>query len=103
MPELQAYILEQEIAADSPLFQNKQGKAYTKQYIRKIELKYGALVNKPVHPLTFRHSFAINMVRHGCDLRRLQQVLGHSNINTTTVYLQFNDEDFNEIYQQVPF
>ncbi|MFZ0924945.1 MAG: hypothetical protein WCE82_10405 [Halobacteriota archaeon] len=30
---------------------------------------------------------------HGVDLRRLQQVLGHTNINTTAVYLQFNDRD----------
>ena len=103
LPELQAYILEHGIAADSPFFQNKQGKAYTKQYVRKIVLKYGALVNKDIHPHTFRHSYAINMVKHGCDLQRLKLVLGHSNINTTAVYLQFNDADVQQIYQQVPF
>ena len=36
-------------------------------------------------------------------MRRLQQVLGHSNINTTAFYLQFEDKDLNEIYQQVLF
>ncbi len=43
------------------------------------------------------------MVRHGCDLQRLKQVLGHSSINTAAVYLQFNDKDSNEIYRQIPF
>jgi integrase/recombinase XerD len=56
-----------------------------------------------IHPRTFRHSFAINSVRHGVDIRRLQQVLGHSNINTMAVYLQFNDKDVQEAYGNVPF
>ncbi|MGZ4852096.1 MAG: tyrosine-type recombinase/integrase [Halobacteriota archaeon] len=103
LAELRTYIEEHGIAAGGPLFQNRQGKAYTKQYIRKIVSRYGALVNKPVHPHTFRHSFAINMVRHGCDLQRLKLCLGHSNINTTSVYLRFNTADLQQIYQQVPF
>lgn len=37
-------------------------------------------------------------VRHGVDLRRLQQVLGQTNINTTAVYLQFNYQDLQEAY-----
>jgi site-specific recombinase XerD len=36
-------------------------------------------------------------------MRRLQQVLGHSNINITAVYLQFNDKDVQEAYANVPF
>ena len=60
-------------------------------------------VNKDVHTHTFRHSFAINSVRHGVDIRRLQQVLGHSNINTTAVYLRFNDQDLQDVYTNVPF
>jgi site-specific recombinase XerD len=65
--------------------------------------KYGALIDRNIHPHTFRHSFAINSVRHGVDKRRLQQVLGHSNINITAVYLQFNDKDVQEAYANVQF
>ncbi|MGZ4847998.1 MAG: tyrosine-type recombinase/integrase [Halobacteriota archaeon] len=54
-------------------------------------------------PHTFRHSFAINSVRHGVDIRRLQQVLGHTSMNTTAVYLQFNDKDLHDVYASVPF
>ncbi|MGB8312317.1 MAG: tyrosine-type recombinase/integrase [Halobacteriota archaeon] len=51
----------------------------------------------------FWHSFAIHLVRSGLDLRRVQQLLGHSNIQTTTVYLQFNDQDLREGYNNVEF
>jgi site-specific recombinase XerC len=33
-----------------------------------------------VHPHSFSHSFAINIVRHGVDIRRLQQGLGHGSM-----------------------
>lgn len=63
----------------------------------------GALIDKSIHQHTFRHSFAINSVQHGVDIRHLQQVLRHSNINTTAVYLKFNDQDLQDVYANVPF
>ena len=51
----------------------------------------------------FRHGFVINSVRQGVDLRRLQQVLGHSSINITAIYLQFNDKDVQDVYANMPF
>ncbi|MGA7076620.1 MAG: site-specific integrase [Halobacteriota archaeon] len=103
LEQLQAYIKDKGIAADSPLFQNRHGKAYTQQWVRKIVRRYGSLISRDVHPHTFRHSFAINSVRQGVDIRRLQQVLGYSNINITAVYLQFNDKDVQEAYANVQF
>jgi hypothetical protein len=61
------------------------------------------LIGKKIRPHTFRHSFAINIVRHGIDIRRLRQVLGHSNIHTTAIYLQFQDKDRQEVYANVQF
>jgi site-specific recombinase XerD len=51
----------------------------------------------------FRHSYAIHLIQNGVDLRRLQQLLGHLNIQTTTVYLQFRDQDLRDIYNKVKF
>ena len=52
---------------------------------------------------TVTRSFAINSVRRGVDPRRLQQVLGHTNSNTTAVYLQFSYRDLQDVYANVPF
>jgi integron integrase len=42
---------------------------------------------KPATCHTFRHSFATEMLRGGCDIRTLQDVMGHKDIRTTTIYL----------------
>jgi len=68
-----------------------------------IVKKYGKMIGVDIHPHTFRHSFAIHLVRSGLDLRRVQQLLGHSNLNTTQVYLQFKDEDLREGYNKIEF
>ena len=54
-------------------------------------------------PYTLRHSFAIHLVRSGFDLRRVQQLLGYSNLNTTQAYSQFNDQDLRERYNKIEF
>ena len=61
------------------------------------------MINVDIHPHTFRHSFAIHLVGSELDLRRVQQLLGHSNLNTTQVFLQFKDEDLREGYNKVEF
>jgi integrase/recombinase XerD len=75
------------------LFENKEnpGSAITirgVQYIVKEVLKRSKL-KKEVHPHTFRHSYAIHYLNNGGNLLRLQQLLGHENIETTFHYLKF--------------
>jgi site-specific recombinase XerD len=48
-------------------------------------------------------SVASNVQQLTAKVSRLQQVLGHTNINTTVVYLQFNDRDLQDVYANVPF
>ena len=94
---LSDYVLANKIPDDRSVF------AITQQQVRNIVKKYSQSIGVSAHPHTFRHSFAIHCVRNGWDIRRLQQVLGHSSMATTAVYLQFNDRDIRDIYDKTIF
>ena len=70
------YVSAQQLPDDRPIFALKQ-----RRQVRNIAKRYGSVIGKDVHPHTFRHSHAIHCVRNGWDIRRLQQVLGHSSLN----------------------
>ena len=76
------------------LFLSATGKQLTTrgvQYILKqIELKTG--LDYGLHPHTLRHSFATNLLNNGADLRVIQELLGHSSLNTTQIYTHVSEE-----------
>jgi integrase/recombinase XerD len=90
---LAAYFKSLKSAPTDFLFENRDnpGTAITirgVQYIVKEVLKRSTL-KKEVHPHTFRHSYAIHYLNNGGNLLRLQQLLGHENIETTFHYLKY--------------
>jgi len=71
----------------------------TSAQIRNITHKYQG--EEDVHPHTFRHSFAVHCLLQGMNIRSLQKILGHSDLNTTAVYLDLIGKDIKEDYQKV--
>lgn len=53
-----------------------------------------------ITPHTLRHGYATNLLRNGCNLRYIQELLGHSNIQTTLLYTHVIKDDLKENYQR---
>ena len=78
-----------------------RNKPLTRMAVFNIIKKYVKMagINKKVSPHTFRHSFATHMLEGGADLRVVQEILGHENINTTEIYTHLDRTYLKEIHK----
>ena len=87
---------------EKALFVNVNGGRLTRQGFWKI-IKYykeQAHITKDITPHVLRHSFATHLLHNGADLKAIQTMLGHSDISSTQVYMQFQDEGLKNIYKK---
>ena len=85
---------------ESKLFVNRRGSGLTRQGLYKIVQRHAAsagLADK-MSPHTLRHTFATHLLAGGCDLRSLQEMLGHADIATTQLYTHLSAERLKDVY-----
>ncbi|MBR1640327.1 MAG: tyrosine-type recombinase/integrase [Treponema sp.] len=88
-------------ASEDRLFVNQKGLPITTGGMRYILTRYSGVegTNHHINPHAFRHTFATTLLNNGADVRMVQELLGHSSINTTQRYTHVTTERLKEVYK----
>jgi integrase/recombinase XerC len=102
MPERTAKIRDAGLNGDpdGALFVSGKGRPLSVPGIRWIIAQYARVsgLGKNIHPHSLRHSFATHLVNSGCDVRVVQEMLGHASLSTTQRYAHVNIEGLKRVY-----
>jgi integrase/recombinase XerD len=82
------------------VFLNLRGGGLSRQGLYKIVQRHArsAGLERRMSPHTLRHTFATHLLAGGCDLRSLQEMLGHADIGTTQIYTHLSAERLRDVY-----
>jgi integrase/recombinase XerD len=86
--------------SERALFLNFRGGPLTRQGLYKIVRRHAqaaGLADK-MSPHTLRHTFATHLLAGGCDLRSVQEMLGHADVATTQLYTHLSSERLKDVY-----
>ena len=85
---------------EARLFVNQRGGGLTRQGLYKIVQRHArtAGLEHKMSPHTLRHTFATHLLAGGCDLRAVQEMLGHADIATTQLYTHLSAERLKDVY-----
>jgi integrase/recombinase XerD len=85
---------------EAALFVNFRGASLTRQGLYKIVQRHArtAGLESKMSPHTLRHTFATHLLAGGCNLRSVQEMLGHADVSTTQLYTHLSSERLKEVY-----
>ncbi len=85
---------------EAHVFVNLRGRGLSRQGLYKIVQRHAtsAGLGDRMSPHTLRHTFATHLLAGGCDLRSLQEMLGHADIGTTQIYTHLTAERLRDVY-----
>lgn len=88
------------LRSESHLFVNRRGRGLTRQGLYEIIGRHAraAGLERAMSPHTLRHTFATHLLAGGCDLRSLQEMLGHADLATTQVYTHLSTQGLKDAY-----
>ena len=87
-------------APEAHLFVNFRGGQLTRQGLYKIVRRHATTAGLAdrMSPHTLRHTFATHLLAGGCDLRSVQEMLGHADVSTTQLYTHLSSERLKDVY-----
>lgn len=98
LKDLKRYLEKKKIKTDQ-VFSKKNGKNISTDTVQRI-VKMAALkaqIQKHVTPHCLRHSYATHLLETGTNIRYIQSLLGHSNLNTTQIYTNVANEQLKKV------
>jgi len=87
-------------SSSDAVFVSEKGRPLSVSGVRWIITQYAQVsgLGKNIHPHSLRHSFATHLVNAGCDVRIVQEMLGHASLSTTQRYAHVNIEGLKKVY-----
>ena len=91
-------IKRKEKAITDNLLINYKGEKLTERSVQKIIKLVGEKIRLDIHPHLLRHTFATDLLNKGADIRMIQELLGHENLDTTQIYTHVSNSRVKEVY-----
>ena len=95
------YLISVENQNQPAVFLSRNGKRYDKCSISRMIKEYSVKAGiQNITPHKLRHAFSLHMMRRGCDIRFIQEILGHEELETTQIYTEIFDGELKEKIEQ---